>query len=209
MSTLEVGKIVPATGTAITLGETGDTLTVPSGATLAIASGATLNASGATQTGFSSGISDASTWRLTTTFANSADPINANLEEVDAPVGYGKLGGTMTQSSGVFTFPSTGTWLITAILYAYQTANGASGFTTWEIETCTDGSTMAESARARVSDYYAQYLNATAQYIFNVTSTSTHKCQFKVTCGLSSTNITGSTNANYTYFTFMKLGDST
>ena len=35
MSTLEVGKIVPATGTAITLGESGDTLTVPSGATLA------------------------------------------------------------------------------------------------------------------------------------------------------------------------------
>ena len=36
MSTLEVGKIVPATGTAITLGESGDTLTVPSGATLAV-----------------------------------------------------------------------------------------------------------------------------------------------------------------------------
>ena len=46
MSTLEVGKIVPATGTAITLGESGDTLTVPSGATLAVASGATLANSG-------------------------------------------------------------------------------------------------------------------------------------------------------------------
>ena len=51
MSTLEVGKIVPATGTAITLGESGDTLTVPSGATLAVASGATLANSG-TATGF-------------------------------------------------------------------------------------------------------------------------------------------------------------
>jgi hypothetical protein len=35
MSTLEVGKIVPATGTAITLGDSGDTFTIPSGATIA------------------------------------------------------------------------------------------------------------------------------------------------------------------------------
>ena len=56
MSTLEVGKIVPATGTAITLGESGETLTVPSGATLAVASGATINITGATQTGFPSGL---------------------------------------------------------------------------------------------------------------------------------------------------------
>ena len=52
MSTLEVGKIVPATGTAITLGESGDTLTVPSGGNLTVASGATINITGATQTGF-------------------------------------------------------------------------------------------------------------------------------------------------------------
>ena len=50
MSTLEVGKIVPATGTAITLGESGDTLTVPSGGTLTIAG--TINASSGTSTGF-------------------------------------------------------------------------------------------------------------------------------------------------------------
>jgi hypothetical protein len=36
MSTLEVGKIVPATGTAITLGDSGDTFTVPSGAVLTV-----------------------------------------------------------------------------------------------------------------------------------------------------------------------------
>ena len=56
MSTLEVGKIVPATGTAITLGESGDTLTVPSGGNLTVASGATINITGATQTGFPSGL---------------------------------------------------------------------------------------------------------------------------------------------------------
>jgi len=56
MSTLEVGKIVPATGTAVTLGDSGDTFTVPSGATLAVASGATINITGAIQTGFPGGL---------------------------------------------------------------------------------------------------------------------------------------------------------
>ena len=56
MSTLEVGKIVPATGTAITLGDSGDTFTVPSGGALTVASGATINITGATQTGFPSGL---------------------------------------------------------------------------------------------------------------------------------------------------------
>jgi hypothetical protein len=50
MSTLEVGKIVPATGTAITLGDSGDTFTLPASATLTIAG--TINASSGTATGF-------------------------------------------------------------------------------------------------------------------------------------------------------------
>ena len=73
MSTLEVGKIVPATGTAITLGESGDTLTVPSGATLAVASGATLANSG-TVTGLTTGkvlqvVSN--TWKTTSSTTSS------------------------------------------------------------------------------------------------------------------------------------------
>jgi hypothetical protein len=34
MSTLEVNKITPSTGTSITLGDSGDTFTIPSGVTL-------------------------------------------------------------------------------------------------------------------------------------------------------------------------------
>ena len=50
-SELKTNKISPATGTAFTLGDSGDTFTVPSGTTLDIASGATLTNSG-TATGF-------------------------------------------------------------------------------------------------------------------------------------------------------------
>ena len=50
-SELKVDKITPASGTAGTIGDSGDTFTVPSGATLAVASGATISNSG-TASGF-------------------------------------------------------------------------------------------------------------------------------------------------------------
>ena len=51
MSKIEVDKIDPQSGTALEIGSSGDTATIPSGATLAIASGATIANSG-TATGF-------------------------------------------------------------------------------------------------------------------------------------------------------------
>ena len=50
-SEIKANKLSPATGTDVTLGDSSDTFTVPSGATLDIASGATIANSG-TQTGF-------------------------------------------------------------------------------------------------------------------------------------------------------------
>ena len=51
MSKIEVDKVDPQSGTALEVGSSGDTTTIPSGANLTIASGATLTNSG-TATGF-------------------------------------------------------------------------------------------------------------------------------------------------------------
>jgi hypothetical protein len=80
-SEIKANKISPATGTAFTIGDSGDTFTLPSGATLAVASGATISNSG-TQSGFgklvqvveNSDVGTASTngavnWITTTTLA--------------------------------------------------------------------------------------------------------------------------------------------
>ena len=61
-----------------------------------------------TRAAVAGGLTYFSQWRLNTNFSNDQDPITANLEEVDAPVGFGKKGSSMTQSSGGFTFPDTG-----------------------------------------------------------------------------------------------------
>jgi hypothetical protein len=50
-SEIKANKISPATGTAFTIGDSGDTFTLPSGATLAVASGATISNAG-TASGF-------------------------------------------------------------------------------------------------------------------------------------------------------------
>ena len=50
------------------------------------------------------GITAADTWRLTTNFTDLANPIASNWEQTDT-CGQSALGSSMTQSSGIFTFP--------------------------------------------------------------------------------------------------------
>jgi hypothetical protein len=61
MSEVKTNKLTASTGTAITLGDSGDTFTVPSGATLTVASGGTITNSG-TATGFAGGLASVQTF---------------------------------------------------------------------------------------------------------------------------------------------------
>jgi hypothetical protein len=208
MSTLEVGKIVPATGTAITLGESGDTLTVPSGGNLTVASGATINITGATQTGFpAAGLAIASQWRLTTDFTGDKAPIDGNLEQVDAPVGFGVLGSSMTESSGIFTFPATGYWLIK--FHAYFLANTNSLYNRITIQTTTNNATYAVAAvTSGAAGAANQEQGITTEYIFDVTDTANCKCRFDVDVNAAGVTTKGDTAQNETFMSFIKLGDT-
>jgi hypothetical protein len=59
------------------------------------------------------GITEADQWRITASSSTSGQvEINSNWERVDSR-GLGTLGTGMTESSGIFTFPSTGIYLVT------------------------------------------------------------------------------------------------
>ena len=60
------------------------------------------------------GITEADQWRLNSDLTGDQNPIASNLERVDTD-GFSVLGTGMSQSSGIFTFPSTGYWDIRAI----------------------------------------------------------------------------------------------
>jgi|ETNvirnome_2_130_1030620.scaffolds.fasta_scaffold03547_3 hypothetical protein len=205
MSTLEVGKIVPATGTAITLGDSGDTFTIPASATLDV--NGIIDLTGATKTSFPS-ITTASQWRLTTDFTGGVTPIATNLEEVDGPVGFGVLGSSMTQSSGIFTFPSTGYWMI-----KFDTVSSAAARVAYNksiIMTTTNDSTYVEAAWAMAFNVSspATYSSSSVVYIMDVTSTSTHKVRFDVAVASGTTTWMGDTDHNETCMTFIKLADT-
>ena len=161
---------------------------------------------GANLTGLSSGLSFAQQWRLTSnksTSSTSSD-ISANLEVVDSD-GYGGLGGTMTQSSGVFTFPSTGIYLIMA-KGSYSASGGStSNYNEMDLHTTTDGSSFNRAAIGWCYIASGGYGTAACDFVFNVTNTSTHKVKFRGASASSNAYLTANTNDNQTHFTFMRI----
>ena len=156
------------------------------------------------------GLTYFSQWRLNTNFSNDQDPITANLEEVDAPVGFGKKGSSMTQSSGVFTFPDTGYWLVQGNFFLIQPSNGAGG-NVCNLSTTIDhstGPTWAVASQFTMGDYYGDKFEGSTSYIFDVTTTAECKVRFGVNVTLTDTATQGNTNENLTYFTFTKLADT-
>ena len=61
-----------------------------------------------------SGITMVDNWIVTSAYTtNSAEVMSSNwTRQVDNVASTGTVGSAMTQSSGVFTFPSTGIWLV-------------------------------------------------------------------------------------------------
>jgi len=180
MSTLEVNKITPSTGTDITLGDSGDTFTIPSGVTL------TNNGSAS---GFG-GITEADSFRLTASKSGTGD-ITANLSRV----GSVKIGTGMTESSGIFSFPSTG-------IYRIQATFDCNASAQYYIKTTTDNSTYTEATLIRTDADN----NHTGSFLFDVTNTTTHKVKFVVDVNTGVT--TGNASFNRTYFEFIRLGDT-
>ena len=194
MSEVKTNKISPSAGTTLTLGDAGDTITTAG-----------------TASGFG-GITDASQWRLTTSFTSDAEPIASNLEQADAPVGFGVLGSSMTESSGIFTFPSTGYWYITFQHNFHGAANVYEQLTQCKIMTTTNNSTYAVTGDGVQSSGQSNPNlvrgSASTSYIFDVTDTANCKVRFDILVLVASTTTLGSTDYLRTGMTFIKLADT-
>ena len=196
-------------GNLITYDASGDPAHVATGAATQVL---TSNGTGAAPTfqAAAGGLTHASQWRLTTNFSNDAAPIDANLEEVDAPVGFGVLGSSMTESSGIFTFPTTGYWLI-HFHASWSVASNSQWNLGW-ITTTTDNATYAQASEfnqdAHLSGASPIYPSGDCFYIFDVTDTTQCKCRFDVDVQQSATVTEGNTDRNKTYMTFLRLADT-
>ena len=154
------------------------------------------------------GIASASQFRLTADKSLSGGTnldITANIEEVDT--NYSRIGTAMSESSGIFSFPSTGIWLITFVGNGSQTSPDDGDC---YIKFTTDNSSYNE----RVVNFVnpgdtADKFTIFCQGVFDVTNTTNDKVKFGtgLTNGLGGT-LFGDTNVSETYFTFIRLGDT-
>ena len=191
-------------GNLITYDTSGDPAYVATGTATHVLTSNGAGAAPTFQAAPAGGLTAASQWRLTTDFTGSADPIASNLEEVDAPVGFGVLGSSMTESSGIFTFPSTGYWVVmfnASFLHRNQSTGRLNIYTT------TDDSTYVEATENYSHGYFCED-SAASSYIFDVADTSQCKVKFRIVVTDTAVTTKGDTNKNETYMTFLRLADT-
>ena len=204
---LKVDTIQDTSGNNI-INESSDTITIG-------ASGDTTNIVGTLQNNGSAvattnGITMADQWRLTADKSNcdNGTVFDSNLERVDTS-GQGTIGTAMSESSGIFTFPSTGIyWVHANITYKKDAARRYVGI---NIRVTTNNSSYAELTESyseiNPPDGNDAYSNITTTSYIDVTDTANVKVKFNALTPATITAI-GNTSRNLTTFTFIRLGDT-
>ena len=181
-------------------------LGVPSDSTVTTAKIVDANVTAAKMfSGFANGITEADLFRLTADISSDGD-ITSNLERCD-DASYAKIGTGMSESSGIFTFPSTGLYQVRFTGYAQCAADdNVIGY----IKGTTDNSSYDNLGAWVISGDGSTYgaANGVIECFFNVTNTSTHKIKFNLLSIGGGSAVAGSTTENSTFMTFVRLGDS-
>jgi hypothetical protein len=122
----------------------------------------------------------------------------------------------VTNSSGIFSFPSTGIYLISFTAYMYiHNVTTKSQRCSANIKVTNDNSNynnMASNACQFGGGGYSTSINtddsATTQLMLDVTDTSNIKVQFEFGAGQGFEYIGGSSSNNNTFAIFTKVGDT-
>jgi len=154
------------------------------------------------------GITEADEWRITSDYTGTSAFLTANWSRVSG--NFDKIGTGMSQSSGLFAFPSTGIWLVSfqCLAYSYDTSYNYIG---GSIRDTTDNGsnfgTGVEQFTWMASGANRYSTCGLMQFMFDVTDVSTHKVKFYVESE-SSVRWLSSGSKNFTYATFIRLGDT-
>ena len=192
MSTLEVNTITPQSGTTLTLGGSGDTVSVASGVTNNL------------------GITEADSWRITSNFNldNNSLYLTSNWERADYS-GFEKIGTGLSESSGIFSFGSTGKYLLMYQAFGFTSSNANENliWIDWTVDNFSNTIRISELGLGPSSADATEFGSATTTTIVDVTNTSTHKFKLAVS---STGNFTwsGHTTKTRTGVIAIRLGDT-
>ena len=161
------------------------------------------NTGGLTWASIASGITEIDQHRITSnTGAGTNADVTANWERVDTD-GFAVLGDGMNIYSGIFTFPSTGFWLIlTNGLFMSDSGDAVAHLHT-KVDT---GSGYNIAATASVGNEGSQDVDLAASSILTLDVTSTTDFKVKLTtANFGNSYLYGDTNVNKTHITFIRL----
>ena len=154
------------------------------------------------------GITEVDQWRLSanvsSTGSSSFAYITSNWERVDTD-SFQVTGTGLSESSGVFSFPSTGKYLIT--FHMNSVTGGDNQAARINLDITTDNSSYSTAAHATSESGSATYAGTmSGQHFFDVTNTTNDKFKFAESGGGG--NLTGDTSLTRSGFTCIRLGDT-
>ena len=156
------------------------------------------------------GITLADQWRTTADANyNDADIITDNWERVDSvPWNANYIGSALTETSGVFTIPSTGMYLIH---YNFRGAHPSTTFSFMEITLQYDDGSGYTSCSAVATENYNNGLSAPqnlySSFMINA-GDSTRKFRFRFDTDNNGYTIQGNSTISETGFQIIRIGDS-
>ena len=161
--------------------------------------------SGASLTGV--GITEVDQWRLSANLTGTASPITSNWERSDT-TGFDKLGTGLTESSGIFSFPSTGIYLIYAQMSVQFNEEDTDSI--MSIATTTNNSSYTAQSTTREADKNTdgRRHSCSCMAVFDVTNVTTHKFRIDAQSVASSNAVACSDTETITGFTVFRMGDT-
>ena len=153
----------------------------------------------------SAGITEMDEWRIHSNFNNNGtNDVTANWERNDTM--FEKIGTGLTESSGVFTFPSTGKYWIVSHWNSQMSSGQYQGF---EVQVSTDS---GSSYNMRMENYDStggtgHFSSIASACVIDVTNASTFRFKFRFVSSTPCT-VEGNTNTQRSGFTILRLGDT-
>ena len=188
------------------------TLTLPS--TVPSVSGQALTATTAGVGSWATvGITEADCWQLTANYLSTNGDITANLERMSS-TGFSLLGTGMTQSSGIFSFPSTGYWMVVPTMGFQVAASDNCGVQTYFTVNHSTSQVWVFQGSQNIGNKGSAQSSQTqisAMYIVDVTNTTECKIKFTTESMASGSGVLGATQPitdGGTNWVFIKLADT-
>lgn len=154
------------------------------------------------------GIDNWDWWRLTAGYSNPSGNqiIDANLERVDTG-GFQVLGSGMTESSGEFSFPATGYWMVsyTWMGNTYGVGNSSANPKIWYTDDAWATSSHVTETSLALDDGFTESGTVTAY--FYISDTTNEQVRFTSQVDSATGHTNGDTNATRTGFQFVRFAE--